>query len=497
MSGDPSEGEIELLRKRLERERRARREAEALAESGTRELYERQQQLELLHVIAETANGAASVEAALQVTIDEVCEYVDWPVGHAFVTNNDSPPKLVSSGLWHLRGAARFAEFRRVTEMTTLVSGQGLGGRVLASGKAAWIVDVNLDENFPRQQAVRGEVRGAFAFPVMVGSNVVAVLEFFSRDTVERNDTWLQLAARIGIQLGRTFERKLATQEMEKLHHNLMMASRQAGMADVATGVLHNVGNVLTSVNVIVGDVLERLRNSRLTHLRSAVRLLQREQTELAAYLTQDPQGRQLPAFLAKLETHLTEENQRLCADAEALVKHVEHIRGIVVSQQNSTQLFGVIENLPPAQLFEDALKLTSSSFGRHAIAVERDFGNTPPVRADRHKVLQILVNLLKNAKDSVSASRPSGRRITVHVGLGSDGRVALDVVDNGAGITPENLARIFSHGFTTKPTGHGFGLHSAILAAREMGGDLKANSEGPGHGARFTLELPVAAKEG
>jgi hypothetical protein len=290
--------------------------------------------------------------------------------------------------------------------------------------------------------------------------------------------------------------RNRAQRDLDILHGQLVLASRQAGMAEVATGVLHNVGNVMTSVNLIVHDVQDRLRNTRLAHLHRVVEVLQREQPRLAEYLSTDQAGRKLTEFLAQLDEHLKGENQQLLTDVEGLVRHFEHIREIIVTQQGSAQLFGVIEALSPAQLFEDALRLNAESLERHGITLERIFQSTALVQADRHKVLQILVNLLKNAKDALQIVKPGERSLRVRVAAVEDRLIALSVEDNGPGISRENLTRIFQHGFTTKPTGHGYGLHSSVLAAREMGGDLLATSDGLGKGSTFTLTLP-AAKSG
>jgi PAS domain S-box-containing protein len=287
--------------------------------------------------------------------------------------------------------------------------------------------------------------------------------------------------------------RKRAEQDLELLHGQLLVASRQAGMAEVASGVLHNVGNVLTSVNLIVHDVQDRLKTTRLTHLRRVVEVLQREQPRLVKFLTEDDGGRQLPDFLAKLDAHLVGENTQLLTDVEGLVRHFEHIREIIVTQQGSAQLFGVMESLSPAQLFEDALRLNAESLERHGISLERVFDSVGQVKADRHKVLQILVNLLKNAKDALQVIKPGERVIQVRVAAVSGELVSLSVQDNGPGIQKANLTRIFQHGFTTKPNGHGFGLHSSVLAAREMGGDLVATSAGLGLGSTFVLTLPKA----
>lgn len=286
--------------------------------------------------------------------------------------------------------------------------------------------------------------------------------------------------------------RKRASRELDTLHNQLVVASRQAGMAEVATGVLHNVGNVLTSVNLIVHDVQDRLKTTRLTHLRRVVEVLEREQPRLAEFLTTDGAGRQLPEFLKKLDTYLVDENRQLLADVEGLVRHFEHIREIIVTQQSSAQLLGMIETLAPAQLFEDALHLTAESMERHGISLERLFELCPPVKADRHKVLQILVNLLKNAKDALQVRQPGDRLIRVRVASSGSKLVSLSVQDNGQGIAGADLKRIFQHGFTTRESSHGFGLHSSVLAAREMGGDLVAESTGTGRGSTFTLTLPV-----
>jgi len=287
--------------------------------------------------------------------------------------------------------------------------------------------------------------------------------------------------------------RKRASRELDQLHNQLVVASRQAGMAEVATGVLHNVGNVLTSVNLIVHDVQDRLKTTRLSHLRRVVEVLEREQPRLADFLTVDGAGKQLPDFLKKLDTYLVDENRQLLADVEGLVRHFEHIREIIVTQQGSAQLLGLVETLAPAQLFEDALHLNAESMERHGISLERSFDPCPAVKADRHKVLQILVNLLKNAKDALQVRQPGDRLIRVHVAPAGPKAIALAVQDNGQGIAPADLTRIFQHGFTTKQSGHGFGLHSSVLAAREMGGDLAASSPGPDAGSTFTLTLPVA----
>ena len=289
-------------------------------------------------------------------------------------------------------------------------------------------------------------------------------------------------------------ERRRHQAEVERLHRELLEKSRLAGMAEIATGVLHNVGNVLNSMNVCVTGVRDRLKRSRLGHLRSAVDLLGKNQGNLPEFLTSDPRGTALPGFLQKVTVHLEDERGALLTELDQLMSHAEHLKQVVSTQQSHARLAGVMEVLRPEDLVEDALRLAGDSLERHGIGVEREFAAARSVNADRHKVLQILVNLLRNAKQAVTQQQPPDRRIRVRIGDGPDGKVSIAVADNGVGIAPENMERLFRHGFTTKAEGHGFGLHASILAAREMSGDLSASSAGPGQGATFTLHLPAEA---
>ncbi|HTH50153.1 MAG TPA: PAS domain S-box protein, partial [Candidatus Limnocylindria bacterium] len=190
-------------------------------------------------------------------------------------------------------------------------------------------------------------------------------------------------------------ERKGREAELAQLQQELIDTSRLAGMAEVATGVLHNVGNVLNSVNVATSDVRSRIEKSRLAHLRKIVELLGEHRDDLPAFLATDPKGMAVPSFLERLTAVLEEEHRGLATEMEAVAKHVDHIKQIVSMQQHNARIFGSLEQLQPRGLVEEALQLTGESFDRHAIIVERDFASPRSILADRHKVLQIMVNLL------------------------------------------------------------------------------------------------------
>ncbi len=288
---------------------------------------------------------------------------------------------------------------------------------------------------------------------------------------------------------------KLGAEQLDKLNRQLMDTSRHAGMADVATGVLHNVGNVLNSVSVSATLVAEKLRRSKITNLRRATTMLRERNGHLAEFLTSDPKGKMIPEYLATVADQMAEEQTNLISRMEAVGKHIEHIKEIVAMQQSYAKVSGVYENLAMDSLVEDALRMNLAAFDRHRIDLVREFGEKiPAVRVDRHKVLQILINLLRNAKHAMEDVSSRERRMTIRVEMASPDRVKVSVTDTGVGIAPENLNKVFNHGFTTKKDGHGFGLHSGANAATEMGGTLTVQSDGPGKGAAFTLELPSAA---
>jgi PAS domain S-box-containing protein len=286
-------------------------------------------------------------------------------------------------------------------------------------------------------------------------------------------------------------ERKEAEEKLEAMHEELIAASRRAGMAEVATNVLHNVGNVLNSVNISCAVAGEKVRRSRSGSVKKAADLLDAHAGDLAGFMTGDPRGRKLPEFLRTLAGRLAEEQAEVLAELELLARNIDHIKQIVAMQQGFAKVSGVVETVEVTELVEDSLRMNADSLERHKVQVIREYEEVPRITVDKHKAVQILVNLMRNAKHACEDSGAEDKRMILRVSNGG-GQVRVDVIDNGVGIPPENLTRIFAHGFTTRRGGHGFGLHGGALAARELGGSLTVHSDGEGTGATFTLELPV-----
>jgi len=289
---------------------------------------------------------------------------------------------------------------------------------------------------------------------------------------------------------------KAAEAELEAAHQRLVETSRLAGMAEVASDVLHNVGNTLNSVNVSCSLVIDAIRQLNFSNLARIPALLRENAGRLEEFLTTDPRGRHIPQYLAAIHEKFEEQKGLLLEELGQLRQHIDHVNQIIAMQQSYANVAGVLEAIDITQLVEDAIQINAAALHRHTIQYHRAFEPLPPVLVDKHKVLQILINVIRNAKYALSESQSPEKLLTLRVRRAAEDQVQIQVIDNGIGIPAENLTRIFAHGFTTRRNGHGFGLHSGALAARELGGSLCAQSDGPGRGATFTLTLPLRTPE-
>ncbi len=286
-------------------------------------------------------------------------------------------------------------------------------------------------------------------------------------------------------------ERQRAERELVSAHRQLVAASRRVGMAEVATGVLHNVGNVLNSVNVSATLVCEQVKKSKVLAVGKVAALLSQHADD-QKYLIEDERGKQLPGYLKDLAELLRKERTTVLNELDSLVKNIEHIKEIVVMQQDYAKLCGLSVAVKTSEMVEDALRMNSPALTRHEVSLAREFIDDPTIIVDKHTVLQILVNLIRNAQYACEESRRLDKRVAVRIFKNGNDGINIQITDNGVGIPRENLSRLFSRGFTTRSDGHGFGLHTCLLAAKEMGGTLSVHSDGPGMGAVFTLVLPV-----
>lgn len=285
--------------------------------------------------------------------------------------------------------------------------------------------------------------------------------------------------------------------ELNHSNRELVKTARQAGMAEMAVDVLHNAGNVLNSVGVTTHALKRRVSQSKMTSLQPMIELLEAAAENLPDFFANDPRGQKLPAYLSALSTHLQKDHQAIISSLTDLERHVQHIQDIINLQQNYSRTIGLTEPVDVVEVIEDAVALNIDAIQRHGIDLRvtraEELSN---VLLDRQKLLQVLTNLISNAKQAFQHSDTIHKQIDITIHPPQADTFCITVDDNGIGITQENLTRIFQHGFTTRPEGHGFGLHSSAIAASEMNGTLHASSPGADQGATFTLMLPIRTAE-
>ncbi|MEE8126028.1 MAG: HAMP domain-containing sensor histidine kinase [Nitrospirales bacterium] len=294
--------------------------------------------------------------------------------------------------------------------------------------------------------------------------------------------------------LQQAWERKQFLRERDHLQGQLGEAAYKIEMADVASTVLHNVGNVLNSVNVAANLVESVVNQSSVTLVNRMADLLKDHKENLGTFLTQDPKGKRIPPSMEKLGNHLIQEQQMVLQEISGLVRNLHHVKQIISSHQTMAKSGGQVEGIFLVELLDHAMELSMQPGDAKWITVQRHFQEVPSILGDKHQLLQILVNLLRNAKQAMRQDTQEMHTLILRVeSQGEDGScVVITIQDSGIGIAPEHLSRIFTRGFTTKQDGNGIGLHSAVIAIQNMGGSLQVHSDGMGMGATFTLTFPV-----
>jgi signal transduction histidine kinase len=329
---------------------------------------------------------------------------------------------------------------------------------------------------------------------------VIAPLSTLTAKAVEigkSDDTTIRVglarADEIG-QLAGEFDRMLG--KLATSREQVVETARLAGMSEIATGVLHNVGNVLNSVNVAANLAARRTEELSVQDLEMLAGVLQAHERDLGTFVAEDPRGKHLVPFLAEVTGALGKQKESIQVELRALNQGIEHIAELVRAQQSYAGTRGVFELARLSDQVEAALAIAAQTIdSNRSLEVVREFAELPAVRVDKHKLMEILVNVIQNAGQALAERGGPGQRLTVRITRPDERTARIEVADNGVGIPAKNLTKIFHHGFTTKKNGHGFGLHVSANAATEMGAKLSARSDGLGKGATFVLDIPLQAE--
>ena len=453
----------------------------------------------LLSDIAGAANVPQPAEDILRRTLSEICVYTKSIAGVIYfvhVNENDDGLNISLEAFQHSYGKTErlgLAGNDQKINIDDYVD--TIPALVYSEGTIIW---KNLQQLPPAKMYLQAKllnVASIFAVPIKVSETTVAIIECYSELSARQQNNYSNTLAQAGVILGRVLERKLAQDERDTLNNELVNVSRQAGMSEVASGVLHNVGNVLNSVNVSANMAIDTLRKSSLRGLHKAISMAKDHHNELVTFLTEDTKGSQLFSYLDKLNNKLKIEKQQIESELSALQGDVEHIKVIVQRQQSYAKTNHTDEPVDPNQLFEDALQMNAPQLKRYDIDLHCQLTEVQKCYLDRHNVLQILGNLISNAKHALEPIYEGVKQLKLETRLVDDYFYFI-VQDNGVGITEEAQDHIFEHGFTTKQGGHGFGLHASANAAQKMDGELWFKNNPSGAGVSFILKVPYRAAQ-
>ncbi|HZM03418.1 MAG TPA: ATP-binding protein [Candidatus Saccharimonadales bacterium] len=428
-------------------------------------------------------SSAAAQQKAAQVIIDAAASLLEWD-------SSSLDLYLSSQGVLERIMAVEVIEGRQVQSPVSSVAEKvrpgSMAERVLLQGG----------------QLVMGEealttadrpAASVLAVPVRNGARVIGILAVQSYTAKAYSQGDLNTLQALADHCGGALERIRTEENVTLLNIQLLAAARRAGMEEVASSVLHNVGNVLNTVNVSATTLTEKITHSRLAGIVAVAEMLHKHTDDLYSFLTANVRGKQLPEYLSALGRYWTEEQALWVQELKHLAKYINHIKEIISRQQSLAGPSSEVDSVMLSDLLEDALAIAVPNLERWGMTLRREYQAEMAIQVDKRKFILIVVNLLKNAKEALLACDRDDKELIVRTQPQTQGHFCLQVIDNGAGITPENLAQVGSRGFSTKKGGHGFGLHSSTLIARELGGSLSFHSDGLGQGSCFTLMLPLS----
>ncbi len=287
---------------------------------------------------------------------------------------------------------------------------------------------------------------------------------------------------------------KERTEELERTHKELVEKAHKAGMADIATGIVHNVGNVLNSVKTSVQVIDNILKESLIINFKRANDLLRENMDTLEEFLINNSKGKMLMEYYLRIEEGLSKEHFQIEELTNRLIRMVDAIADIISAQQNYTNVDFLVEKSSLDKTVDDALTMMIQLITNQQVIVKRIYNKIPQVEIQKIKLLHTIINIIKNACESMENTQPDNRILTIVIDYCEMDKNAacIKMSDTGHGIHPENLEKIFSYGFTTKSGRHGLGLHSSANYMTEMGGKLWAENNESGKGTSFILKFRI-----
>lgn len=482
--------ELKKVSLQLSRAKNALKEAEQIAEAISLSLYQSNLELkDLLRcnvaryaVISALIESTSIKKAALKV-VDIISNILEFEIGGFWEIDKTSQLMKCTYITPGTSSRKELQNFIEVSRVTLLAEGKGLPGRVWSSRKSIWIDDVTIDTNYLRyNEALLANLHSACAFPIIYDDKIYGVIEFYHQTVYPYGKNLMFLLNDATQQFRIFIERKKSAQKME--------TARYAGMSEAISSVLHNVGNVLNSVNTTANILNEKglERVGRLEKFNKISKLLSSNNENLAEFFMQNEKNKLIPKYLLSLADILMKEQKILNLEYQELSRNVRHIITIISVQKSLSKSSAIVEPISIEESINNAIKIIGPG---ENIEVNYSYGFNELIVLDKIKFMQIIINLIQNAKEALQISKGENKKIEIQVKRISKETISITIMDNGNGLDKETLSKVFTFGFTTKKNGHGFGLHSSILLAKEMDGHLKVSNRKNTRGAKFTLLLP------
>ena len=363
--------------------------------------------------------------------------------------------------------------------------GYGIAGWVAAHREPALVNQVRLDRRFNGQvdEETDYHTKNLIAAPIVAGGELIGVIEVLNKKHGEFHEHEISTLSVVAT-LVAIFSEKMNL-GLQKQHFD-----RATDRAQVASSLLHNIGNVLNSVRVSCSLMETELEKSKTAQLHKAAALVGEWADQPDHFFAVDPKGKLFPDFLGRLAGILEKERATLGGEIAKIDSKTQLMKDIIETQQTDAKLSSP-ESQDLIQLIERAIGVQRDFIRERGVQIHKHYCCGKPVRASEAKLTHILINLLKNAVEAMEETAYDQRLIHLETGEDGDGCIFIRIRDQGMGMEKDVVDKAFTHGFTTKKNGHGFGLHYCAQAMEEMHGAIQVESPGRGKGTTFTLTFP------
>jgi signal transduction histidine kinase len=409
-----------------------------------------EQRLMAQHTVTQMLAEAATLEEVTPKILQAVGEFLLWDLGALWSVDRQAGV-LRCVEVWH-KASVEVPQFVAISRASTFMSGIGLPGRVWSSRAPVYIPNVVHNANFPRASiAAREGLHAAFGFPILLGGDVLGVIEFFSHERRPPDQDLLHMMVTIGSQIGQFTERRRAEEALHHAQAELAHVTRVATLGELTASIAHEINQPLGAV---------------VNNASACVRWLAAQNLE---------EARQSAALVI--------------ADGHRAAEIIRRIRNLAKKAPPQKDWLDINATI------RDVIALARSELQAHRVSLQTHLaGDIPLILGDRIQVQQVLLNLIMNAIEAMSGVGAGPRALWVSSGLGAATDVLIAVRDSGPGLDPQSLDRLFDAFYTTKPHGLGLGLAISRRIIEAHGGRLWATAHAP-HGAVFQFTVPIGSE--